>query len=94
MHYVDSGKRMTGDELNDMMFIMNSLNICREYLYQKLNKDMTESQVKEYFQGIIEVFLEAKINEHLWRKDISDKYNVPYTFEVVKGTIVIDKDKE
>lgn len=94
MHYIDAGIRLTGEELNDLAFVMTSLRTCNQFLNQRMNANVTEEQAREYYKGVYDAFVEAKINEHLWRLSIVEKYKVPYSFEILKGTLCIDEDED
>jgi hypothetical protein len=92
---VDTGKKLNENEKTDAMYIITSLNTTLEYLrtiqdFSALN----EQQMADYWAGICDAFVEARINEYRWRKEISQKYEVPYTFISRNGDLLIEEPQE
>lgn len=92
---VDTGKRLSEDEKADALYIITSLNTSLEYL--RTIQDFSildEQQMADYWAGICDAFIEARMNEYKWRKEISQKYEVPYTFISRNGDLLIDEPQE
>lgn len=92
---VDTGKRLSEDERTDALYIITSLNTSLEYL--RTIQDFSildEQQMADYWAGICDAFIEARMNEYKWRKEISQKYEVPYTFISRNGDLLIDEPRE
>lgn len=92
---VDTGKRLSEDEKTDALYIITSLNTSLEYL--RTIQDFSildEQQMADYWEGICDAFIEARMNEYKWRKEISQKYEVPYTFISRNGDLLIDEPQE
>lgn len=92
---VDTGKKLNENEKTDAMYIITSLNTALEYLrtiqdFSALN----EQQMADYWAGICDVFVEARMNEYKWRKEISQKYGVPYTFISRNGDLLVEEPQE
>ena len=92
---VGTGKRLSEDEKTDALYIITSLNTSLEYL--RTIQDFSildEQQMADYWAGICDAFIEARMNEYKWRKEISQKYEVPYTFISRNGDLLIDEPQE
>lgn len=92
---VDTGKRLSEDEKTDALYIITGLNTSLEYL--RTIQDFSildEQQMADYWTGICGAFIEARMNEYKWRKEISQKYEVPYTFISRNGDLLIDEPQE
>ena len=78
---IDTQKKLNEDEKTNATYIITGLNTALDYLrYVQDFSNLTESQVREYWEGICDVFIEMRLNEHNWRKEISQKYELAYTF--------------
>lgn len=87
----DTGKRLSENEKTDAMYIIAGLNVSLEYLRNLQDfSQFTDQQVMDYWSGICDAFIEARVNEHRWRKDLSKKYDLPYTFVSRNGDLLID----
>lgn len=92
---VDTGKKLSEDEKTDALYIITGLNTSLEYL--RTIQDFSildEQQMADYWAGICDAFIEARMNEYKWRKEISQKYEVPYTFISRNGDLLIDEPRE
>lgn len=92
---VDTGKKLSEDEKTDALYIITGLNTSLEYL--RTIQDFSildEQQMADYWAGICDTFIEARMNEYKWRKEISQKYEVPYTFISRNGDLLIDEPRE
>lgn len=52
-------------------------------------KNLTNEEMKDYFSGICDAFIDAEITMHSLRKEISLKYEIPYDFVSKDGDIFI-----
>ena len=92
---IDTQKKLNEDEKTNATYIITGLNTALEYLrYVQDFSNLTESQVREYWEGICDVFIEMRLNEHHWRKEISQKYELPYTFISRNGDLLIEAPQE
>ena len=92
---IDTQKKLNEDEKTNASYIITGLNTTLEYLrYVQDFSNLTESQVREYWEGICDVFIEMRLNEHNWRKEISQKYELPYTFISRNGDLLIEAPQE
>lgn len=92
---IDTQKRLNEDEKVNAMYIITGLNTSLDYLrYIQDFSQLSDEQVKEYWEGICDVFIEMRINEHKWRKEISQKYELPYNFISRNGDLLIESPKE
>lgn len=89
---VDTGKKLNETEKTDAMYIITGLNTSLEYLRTIQDFSiLTEQQMVDYWAGICDAFIEARMNEYKWRKEISQKYEVPYTFISRDGDLLIEE---
>ena len=91
----DTNKRLTEEERKDASYIITGLNTTLNYLktiqdFSSLNED----QMKQYWEGICDVFIANRMEEYKWRKDISEKYDLPYTFISRNGDLLIEEPEE
>lgn len=87
----DTGKRLTENERTDAMYVITGLNTSLDYLRTIQDfSALTEEQMAEYWAGICDAFIEARMQEFKWRKDISERYGVPYTFVSRNGDLLVD----
>lgn len=87
----DTGLKLTENERVDAQYIIIGLNTSLEYLHKLQDfSQLTEEQMRQYWEGICDVFIEARMNEYKWRKDISSKYNLPYTFISRNGDLLLE----
>ena len=92
---IDTQKKLNEDEKTNATYIITGLNTALDYLrYVQDFSNLTESQVREYWEGICDVFIEMRLNEHNWRKGISQKYELPYTFISRNGDLLIEAPQE
>ena len=92
---VDTGKKLNENEKTDAMYIITSLNTALEYLRTIQDfSTLNEQQMADYWAGICDVFVEARMNEYKWRKEISQKYGVPYTFISRNGDLLVEEPQE
>ena len=90
----DTQKRLNEDEKVNAMYIITGLNTTLDYLrYIQDFSQLSDEQVKEYWEGICDVFIEMRLNEHHWRKEISQKYELPYNFISRNGDLLIESPK-
>lgn len=59
---------------------LTALNGLIDANYIKNFSNMSTDQVKEYFAGICDAFIEAECTLHEFRQEFSKKYEVPYDF--------------
>lgn len=79
-------------EINDMNFIYTSIGTCLEYLDSLLPENIEEEKIRDYYSAVLEVYIESKVSEKIWRQEISKKYNIPYDFQVTNGVVYIRED--
>ena len=92
---IDTQKKLNEDEKTNATYIITGLNTALDYLrYVQDFSNLTESQVREYWEGICDVFIEMRLNEHNWIKEISQKYELPYTFISRNGDLLIEAPQE
>ena len=62
---IDTQKKLNEDEKTNATYIITGLNTALDYLrYVQDFSNLTESQVREYWEGICDVFIEMRLNEH------------------------------
>ena len=89
---VDTGKKLNETEKTDARYIITCLNTSLEYLRTIQDFSvLTEQQMLDYWSGICDAFIEARMNEYKWRKETSQKYEVPYTFISRNGDLLIEE---
>ena len=91
----DTNKRLNEEEKKDAAYIIVGLNTTLEYLRKIQDfSQLTEEQVKEYWEGVCDVFIESRLREHRWRKEISQRYSLPYTFISRNGELLVEAPEE
>jgi len=91
---VSTGKWVNGEELKDAMSVIINNNTVRQFL--DLNAElanMSDEEVSNYIHGVCDAIANVKLNEHLWRKNISKKYDVPYDFICRRGELLVNDNE-
>lgn len=92
---VDTGKRLTDVEKTDAAYVITGLRTTLEYLGKDQDfSTLSADQVKEYWEGVCDAFIESRVNEYMWRKEISQKYSLPYNFISRNGELCIIEQDE
>lgn len=91
----DTNKRLNEEEKKNAAYVIVGLNTTLEYLRKIQDfSQLTDEQVKEYWEGVCDVFIESRLKEHQWRKSVSVKYELPYTFISRNGDLLIEIPEE
>lgn len=75
------------EESEDGEYIFLALSTIYSNIVRPLPKDLSEISVTKYYQALMDVFRDYKVQEHLWRVKMSNKYSVPYDFVYKDGKI-------
>lgn len=80
-------------DVKDGMLIFATQNAAMNFMRQPLGDYVPAERVEEWYQGIMRALEEAKIAEHNWRVKFSQKYEVPYTFDLdsIRNTLAIQE---
>ena len=86
--------KLTEKEKLDFTYVLTLLNTSMEFCVRPIPVDEPIESVKAYYDGIFEHMKEAKVQEHIMRCQLSQKYGIPYEFSYEDGLVGIEDSAE
>lgn len=83
---------LTEDEKNKAIEWITALNTAMNIITSPLPITYDEEKVRDFYKNICQSFGEGKVLEHLWRCEISKKYNVDYAVGFDSGVLYYEED--
>ena len=78
---------LTEKEIQDAIYWITAMNTANEIITRPLPTVINKEQAQAFYDGICHALADAKVLEHLWRCEISKKYNVDYAIGFDNGKL-------
>lgn len=78
---------LTEEEIKDAVYWITALNTTMDIITRPLPTVINKEQAQDFYNGVCHAFADAKVLEHLWRCEISKKYNVDYAVGFDNGKL-------